>query len=179
MSEMVRNRGIIKRLSTPENIKEVYEKLIADGKHENKWDDLNEDGSPRWIDSDRYEIVNDSLFDVSGAPDEYDSEDDVNEAVRLNDTDYRVHAYYYNGGADLAEMLSSSIPRADDAYENKQPEKMFYAVKILKNGNDHYWSRGSSPAPNLFLTEGRALGTVKANTAYTDDELEVVRFVQQ
>lgn len=122
MSEMQRNKGIIKRLSTKENLKEVYEKLIADGKHENKWDELNEDGTPRWIDSEDYTIVSGCLFDISGAPDMSDDYDDVNEATRLNETDYQVHAYYYNGGASFNEMLEESIPKADAAYEDKKEE---------------------------------------------------------
>ncbi len=176
MSEMIRNRGIIKRLSTKDNLKEVYEKLIADGKHDNKWDELNEDGTPRWIDSSNYEIVNGSLFDVTGAPDQYDSDDDVNEAVRLNETDYRIHSYYYNGGTHLGEMLEESIPLADEAYDKEQAQQVFYAVKLF---NGRFWSRGSSPTPALFLTEGRAVGTIKAHTAYDTSEYEIVRFTQQ
>jgi hypothetical protein len=32
MSEMMRNKGIIRRISTKEDIKEVYDKLVAEGK---------------------------------------------------------------------------------------------------------------------------------------------------
>lgn len=121
MSEMQRNRGTVKRLSTKENLREVYEKLVADGKHDNKWDDLNEDGTPNWIDSDNYTVVDGCLFDISGAPDERDpSEGDVNEATKLNDTDYQVHALFYNGGASFNEMLEESIPKADKEYEQKK-----------------------------------------------------------
>lgn len=123
MSEMQRNRGVVKRLSTKESLKEVYEQLVAEGKIDGKWTEFREDGSPLYIDSDEYEIVNGCLFDVSGAPDEYDSDEEVNDAVRLNDTDYRIHAYYYNGGANLGEMLEESIPRADAAYNNADVEK--------------------------------------------------------
>ena len=177
MSDMQRNRGIVRRISTKENAKEVFDKLVADGEIDPKWCDFDET-SVQYIDSDNYSLVDGAIFDVTGAPREVDpSDDDVNEAERLNETDYRVHAYFYNGGASFEEMLEESIPKADAAY--KEPAKVFYAVKMLKFGDGEFWSRGSSPTPALFLTEGRALGTVKANTAYTEDELEVVRFVQQ
>lgn len=112
MSEMVRNQGIIKKISTPETTAEVYKNLDND----KKWDEVDENGIPTWIEDDRYEMVRGCIFDVSDTPDTYDSEGDVNEAVKLNDTDYRVHAYYYSGGANFGEMLDESIPRADKEY---------------------------------------------------------------
>jgi len=119
MSEMQRNRGIVKRLSTKENAKEVFDKLVADGKIDPKWCEVDERGV-HYIDHEDYAIVNGAIFDVSGAPDESDDYGDVNEAERLNDTDYKIHAYYYNGGANLSEMLDSSIPKADKEYEQKK-----------------------------------------------------------
>lgn len=173
MSDMQRNRGIVKRLSTKENIKEAYQKIIADG-HDSRWDDIEEDGTPRWIDSEYYTIVNDSLFDISGAPSVIDEDDEVNDVERLNDTDYRVHAYYYNGGASFSEMLSHSIPEADANYE--KPADVFYAVKMTKL--DRWWTRDGSPSPALFLTEEKARKTVLKHTAQTEDKIEVVMFSQ-
>lgn len=174
MSDMQRNKGIVKRLSTKENAKEVFDKLVAEGKFDPKWCDFDET-SVQYIDSDDYVVVNGEIFDITGAPDERDpSEDGVNEAERLNETEYRVHAYFYNGGGSFQEMLEESIPRADKEYSG--PSKVFYAVKMLKFGE--FWSRGSSPTPALFTTEARALGTVKAFTAYKEDELEIVKFAQ-
>lgn len=114
MSEMQRNQGIIKRLSTPETTAEVYKNLDID----KQWDDVGEDGIPTFIDDDRYDIVNGCIFDVSGAPDDRDGDEEINEAVRLNDTDYRVHAYFYNGGGSFSEMLDESIPKADAEYQS-------------------------------------------------------------
>ena len=115
MSEMQRNKGIIKRLSTQENAAEVYKSLDID----KEWDEVDEKGVPFFIDDERYEVVNGYIFDVSGAPDERDTNEEVNEAIRLNDTDYRVHAYFYNGGGSFSEMLDESIPEADAEYESK------------------------------------------------------------
>lgn len=125
MSEMQRNKGIVKRLSSKDNLKEVYEKLIADGNHDGQWDDIKEDGTPNWIDSEKYTIVNGCLFDISNAPDESDEDmGEVNDAERLNETDYKIHAYYYNGGANLAEMLSESIPIADKEYKKADNSRL-------------------------------------------------------
>lgn len=112
MSEMMRNQGVIKKLSTPETTKEVYEKLDND----KKWDEVDDNGVPSYIEDDRYEVVLGCIFDVSDAPDTYDNDGEMNDAVKLNDTDYRVHAYYYNGGASFNEMLEESIPVADAEY---------------------------------------------------------------
>lgn len=120
MSEMVRNRGIVKRLSTKENIAEVYQSLDID----RKWDEVNASGVPTWIENERYDIVDGCIFDVSGAPTEYDTEEEANEAVKLNETDYRVHAYFYNGGASFSEMLEESIPRADAEYNGGKEEEL-------------------------------------------------------
>lgn len=137
MSEMQRNKGIVKRVSTKDNLKEVYERLIAEGKHDNKWDDLNEDGTPNWIDGDDYDIVDGCLFDISGAPDERDpSEGDVNEATKLNDTDYQVHALFYNGGASFSEMLEESIPKADKDYEEKKASKSGMTLFVVVKDGD-------------------------------------------
>lgn len=123
MSEYVRNKGIIKRLSTPETTEEVFKKLVADGEINEKYCEFYND-KLGYIDSEKYEVINDCIFDVSGAPDEYDAEEDVNEAEKLNDTDYRVHAYYYNGGASFGEMLEESIPKADLDYAPKTSKEI-------------------------------------------------------
>jgi hypothetical protein len=117
MSEMVRHRGIIKKLSNDkQSTIDVYKQLVADGKIDPKWDEVSDSGLPEWIESRDYTIVNNCIFDISGAPREYDGEDDVNDAVRLSETEYRIHSYFYNGGASLDEMLEESIPKADAAY---------------------------------------------------------------
>lgn len=116
---MVRNQGVIKRLSTIETSPQVYKQLIAEG-HEPKFDEVDEHGAPTYMDSDDYTVINGCIYDISGAPNSYDSEGELNEATKISDTEYRIHAYYYNGGADLSEMLDESLPRADKAYENKK-----------------------------------------------------------
>ena len=114
---MVRHRGIIKKLSNDKSSTiAVYKQLVADGKIDPKWDEVSESGLPEWIDSRDYTIVDNCIFDISGAPQEYDGEDDVNDAERLNETDYKIHSYFYNGGASLNEMLEESIPKADAAF---------------------------------------------------------------
>lgn len=138
MSEMQRNRGIIKRLSTKENIKEVYEALDND----KEWDEVKKNGVPIYIEDGRYEIVNDCIFDVSGAPDEHDSDEEINEAVKLNDTDYRVHAYYYNGGGNFGEMLEYSIPHADREYAKKAIENdLDDIMEDLMSGHNFEYAR--------------------------------------
>lgn len=121
---MQRNAGIIKRLSTKENAVEVFKKLVEDGIVEEKWCKVDEK-DVRYIDHDDYAVVNGCIFDVSGAKTEHDYEYDFNEAEKLNDTDYRVHAYFYNGGASFDEMLEESIPKADAAYETKEKTEPF------------------------------------------------------
>lgn len=158
MSEMVRYKGIIKRLSTKENARAVYDSLVKDGKIDGKWTDFDENGVPIWFDSDDYIMHDDCLYDITEAPEERDCSDDgVNDAERLNDTDYKIHAYFYNGGASLSEMLEHSLPEADKKYENK---KVFWAVK-LKNGD--YMTRNTSAAPALYTTKNRAISTIEKN----------------
>ncbi len=134
----MRNRGIIKRISTKEDAAEVYKNLDID----KTWDEV-EDGIPTYISNDNYVIVDGCIFDVSGAPDQYDTDDDVNEAERLNETDYRVHAYYYNGGADFAEMLNSSIPEADAAYKSETDveRELNDIMEDLINGHNFDYAR--------------------------------------
>ena len=176
MSEMVANKGIIKELFP--NLKTLAEKVKAEAKrqgvepediasnyYEDEWD-VN--------DYRHYAIISNRLFDISDAPD--DDDYGYSEKIRrLNDTELEIDLYYYNGGTCMEEIVADWLDKEE---KNGKP-KVFYAVKMLKFGDGEFWSRGSSPTPALFLTEGRALGTVKANTAYTDEELEVVRFVQQ
>lgn len=134
MSEMQRNKGIIKRLSTKENTKEVFDKLVADDLLDTKWCDFDDEtGIPTYISDDRYELVNGTIFDVSGAPDSTDDYEDINEAERLNDTDYRVHAYFYNGGAGFGEMLDESIPRADKDSEWKSADGVKVRMVLSKH----------------------------------------------
>lgn len=113
------NKGIIKRISTPETSAEVFRNLIKNGLTDKQWCEVDYNGVPSYIDSDRYIVIDSCIFDVSGAPNVSDNYDDVNDAERLNDTDYRIHAYYYNGGGSLDEMLEESIPKADKEYKEK------------------------------------------------------------
>lgn len=113
MSEMVRHRGIIKRLSTPENAMDVFEQLVAKGEINKDRAEIY-DGKVGWIDEDKYDIINGAIFDVSGAPQEYDADQEVEEAEKLNATDYRVHIYYYNGGDS---PIDDAIARADKEYQ--------------------------------------------------------------
>ncbi len=115
MSEMVRHKGIIKKLSTPETLMEVFEKLVAEGKINREHADI-EDGIVCWIDEDEYDIINGCLFDVSGAPQEYDAYEEVDDADKLNESDYRIHIYYYNGGDS---PIDDAIARADKEYNAK------------------------------------------------------------
>lgn len=124
MSDMQRNAGIVKRLSTKENALEVFQKLVKDGIVEEKWCEVDENGV-HYIDHDNYTVVNGAIFDISGAEREDDFEYDFNEAEKLNETDYRIHAYFYNGGASLGEMLDESIPKADEEYAmNSTPKEI-------------------------------------------------------
>lgn len=116
MSEMMRNQGIIRRISTKDNIKEVYEKLVEEGKITSTWNEFDANGVPTYIEDDDYDIINGCLFDMSGAPAEYDTDDEVEEVTKLNDTDYKIHLYYYNGGTNDSEILEEAIPKADAEY---------------------------------------------------------------
>ena len=120
MSEMVRHKGIIKKLSTPENFMEVFDKLVDDGKIDRDRADIYE-GEVEWIDEDEYDIINGCLFDVSDAPQEYDADEEVAEVEKLNDTDYRIHIYYYNGGDS---PLDSAIERADKDYNTDKSDEL-------------------------------------------------------
>lgn len=122
MSEMMRNKGVIRRISTKENINEVYEGLIDSGKISK--DEYNEydKGVLSYTESDDYDVINGCLFDMSGAPAEYDSDEYVDEVVKLNDTDYRIHLYYYNGGTCDSEILEERIPEADVEYDSTDKE---------------------------------------------------------
>lgn len=143
---MVRHRGIIKKLSTDkESSLEVYKQLIAEGKIEDKWHELDDDGTPRYLDTDNYTVVGDCIFDITGAPREYDGEDDVNDAERLNETDYRIHSYFYNGGASLAEMLDESIPKADANYQVSEDleKELDEIMEDLIVGHNFDYARGA------------------------------------
>ena len=121
MSEMVRHKGIIKRLSNKDNLTKVYNKLVAEGKIEDQIDaDFNEDGTLNYIYNDDYDVINGCLFDTSGAPEEYDADEEVADAERLNDTDYRIHIYYYNGGDS---PIQEAIDEADKRYAKSDPAK--------------------------------------------------------
>lgn len=124
MSEMMRNKGTIRRISTQENIKEVYEQLVKEGKITSEFNELSENGVPEYIEDDNYEIINGCIFDMSGAPAEYDSYEDVEEVTKLNDTDYKIHLYYYNGGTNDAEILEEAIPKADLEYAPKTSKQI-------------------------------------------------------
>lgn len=179
MSEMQRNRGIVKRLSTSETKQVVFDKLRSDGELDNCDVDLNDDGTLGYFydNNEKYDIINDSIFDVSGAPDEsVDDAGEVNEAERLNETDYRVHAYYYNGGADLGEMLSHSIPLADKAYEKTSE---FFAVK--RKGGGFITGAGNSylQTPRLYFSEKNARRAVEQHwPGVVDRGYEIVRFIE-
>ena len=180
MSDMQRNRGIIKRISTKENAKEVFDKLVSDKIVEPKWCDFDEN-SVQYIDHEDYVVVDGAIFDVSGAPDERDpSDDDVNEAERLNDTDYRIHAYFYNGGGSLAEMLDKSIPRADAAYIEKGIGTEFFAIKKA-NGQFLCGAGNSSlPTPRLYLSEENAKNAVERHfRGIASDGYKIVKLVEQ
>lgn len=132
MSEMVRQRGVIKKLSNEDNLTEVYNKLVEDGLHDPKRDELNDDGTLQWIDGSEYEVINGCLFDMSDAPEEDDSEDFVEEGKKLNDTDYDVHLYWYNGSDSPIDDI---IKRADEEYERKNVERVQFVE--LTEYNDH------------------------------------------
>lgn len=177
MSDMQRNKGIIKRLSTKETTKEVYNKLIKDGLHDPKWDETDEDGTPVYIDSDKYQLIDGCMFDISDAPRETDGEDYVEEVERLNDTDYKIHLYFYNGGGSMDEILDEAVPKADEEYEKNSKKNTFYAIKF-KDGS--YWSRGSNTAPSTFSTEGRARGTANnVSVRLNPDSYDIVKLVEQ
>lgn len=170
MSEMVRQRGIIKKLSNQDNLMEVFNKLVAEGKIDKTQADIDGDYIG-WIAEDEYEVINGCLFDVSGAPKKYDDEDYVEEGEKLNDTDYRVHLYWYNGGDSPIDDI---IKRADEEYEVKTQEPVFYAVRTL---NGDFMQRAGSAAPALFTSEARAHSMVRLNRPATyEDGYEVVRF---
>lgn len=171
MSEMVRHKGIIKKLSTPENLMEVFDKLVKEGKINRNNADIY-DGKVHWIDEDEYDIINGCIFDMSDAPQEYDADQEVEEAEKLNDTDYRIHIYYYNGSDS---PLEDAIVEADKEYE-KTSKTVYYAVK-RKNG--YFWFRAGSPTPALFLTPGKARSTVEQYApAYADEGYDVVKFME-
>ena len=174
MSEMQRNRGIIKRLSTKKTAKVVFDQLVSEGKIEPKWCEFDDDGTPNYIESENYILLRGEIFDVSDAPDESDDNaGEVNEAVKLNDNEYRIHAYYYNGGANLSEMLYSSIPTADKEYENPK-KKIYYAIKL---NNGRYVSRDNSIAPALYASANKAKETLLRHfPGWADNGYEIVRF---
>jgi hypothetical protein len=130
MSEMMRNKGIIRRISTEENIKEVYNKLVSEGKITSEFNEVDDNGVPTYIEDDNYEIINGCLFDMSDAPAEYDSYEDVEEVTKLNDTDYKIHLYYYNGGTNDSEILEEAIPKADAIYNEQDKWKNSNSLRI-------------------------------------------------
>jgi len=155
MSEMERQKGIIKRLSTEDNINEVYQKLVDTGEITDEWTEFYPDGKLAYIDSDKYDIINGCLFDVSEAPSECDSDEEIAEATRLNDTDYQVHVYWYNGG-DCP--IDEAIKKADEEYVERQ---IFYAIKV----NDYGWVTGAGNSylktPRLYFTEENARNAIE------------------
>lgn len=176
MSDMQRNAGIIKRISTKENALEVFSKLVKDGIVEEKWCEVDENGV-QYIDHENYAVVGGAIFDISGAEREDDYEYDFNEAERLNETDYRVHAYFYNGGASFDEMLDESIPKADKEYFERENVETFYAIKLKSGG---YWTRGSNVAPAMFTTISKAKGVAGSiNVGLDPESYDIVKFVEQ
>lgn len=175
MSEMVRHKGIIKRLSNEDNLTEVYKRLVAEGKIEDQIDaDFNEDGTLNYIYNDDYDVINGCLFDTSGAPEEYDADEEVAEAERLNETDYRIHIYYYNGGDS---PIYEAIEEADAKYKEKTEENVFYAVK---RADGRFIGRMGSPAPALYLTPGKAEATLlKHFPGHARDGYKIVQFVEK
>ena len=173
MSEMERHRGIIRRISTPETTKEVYNKLVADGEIDGYWTEFNNEGIPSFIDSDKYDVINGCLFDISDAPTEYDGDQGVEDVEKLNDTDYRIHAYFYNGGACLGEILEEKIPEADAEYEAKSKGQVYYAVKF-ENGRYMPSKHGACPA--LYISPAKAEAALKMR--YHSKPHTIVKFTE-
>lgn len=118
MSEMIKNKGLVKELYA--NLEGARAKFEALAKELNKpveeivyLDD--EKGYVDIIDYGTYAFVNNRLFDVSGAPDIYDYDADGQEDVKkVGEGLYEVDFYYYNGGTGFEELLSHNLNKADE-----------------------------------------------------------------
>jgi hypothetical protein len=89
---------------------------------------------------------------MSDAVAEYDSYEDIEEVTKLNDTDYKIHLYYYtsrnmytligDGGTCDSEILEKAIPKADAEYQDgKTEEELDNIMQDLIVGHNFEYAR--------------------------------------
>lgn len=157
---MQANKGIIKELySEIENPEEKIIQLHLDT--EIPFDDLvwiRDNGDVDWgyIEHDDYSLINDRLFDVSGAPDKTDDDYGERDYIqKIGTNEYEVDLYYYNGGGNMEEFVSDYLDKETEGLI--ESKAIFYAIKIERG----YFvpsapTQYSSNTPLLFMTEVEA-----------------------
>jgi hypothetical protein len=185
MSEMVKNKGTVKELYAGDGtIKDKLRNLAQELgiKEDELYYPIDEnDNYVDWKGNyyRNYEAVGDRLFDVSGAPNQYDYEADGEEEVKkVSEGVYEIDFFYYNGGTSFGELFAENLDKADAEF-SKPSGKTFYAIK---RGNGQFATgagNSSLPTPRLYLTEENAHNAVKRHMPGYADDYTVVKFVEQ
>ena len=176
MSEMMKNKGVIKELySEIENPEEKiiqlhfdtnipFDELVGFYNDEPDWD---------WVEHDDYSMIIDRLFDVSGAPDSYDDDGERYDVRPIGGNLYEVDLYYYNGGTSMEELIGDYLLKEEE--DEVKQSSVFYAVKI----DDLYFlpatGRAQAETPRLFATELEAKMTMSNEYSnIPEDQYKVV-----
>lgn len=121
-----------------------------------------------------YADINGRLFDITDASRDDIGEGDMQEIMKIAPGTYKIAMRFYTGGTCLEEMVEEVIEKADKEYDEKSSHKLYYAIKF-KDGT--FLTRGSSVAPSLYTTVGRARGWANSNYSEVNGrEYDVVVF---
>lgn len=181
MSEMVKNKGIIKELYP--NIENPEEKIIyLHNDTEIPFDELvgfyNDEPDWDWINHDDYSMILNRLFDVSNVPDSYDDDGERYDVVSLGNGNYEIDLYYYNGGTNMEELIAEHLEKEEAG--DVKPKMQFFAIEF--EGNILAGQTGIAgptyQGPTVFASEAVAHSYMSMAYGVTKDTYKVIELFE-